>query len=76
VVLHGLQFVAIGVAAGIGAALLASRLLTTLLFGVTPTDLRAIVGVPATLMIVAILACLVPAHRAARVDPAQILRES
>jgi putative ABC transport system permease protein len=76
VVLHGLQFVAIGVAAGIGAALLASRLLTTLLFGITATDLRAIVGVPASLMAVAVIACLVPAHRAARVDPAQILRES
>jgi putative ABC transport system permease protein len=76
VVLHGLQFVAIGVAGGIGAALLASRLLTTLLFGITPTDLRAILGVPAMLMVVAILACLVPAHRAARVDPAEILRES
>lgn len=76
VVVHGLQFVAIGVAAGIGAALLASRLLTTLLFGVTATDLRAIVGVPASLMAVAVIACLVPAHRAARVDPAQILRES
>jgi putative ABC transport system permease protein len=76
VVLHGLQFVAVGVVAGIGVALLASRVLSTLLFGITATDARAILGVPLALMAVAIVACLVPAHRAARLDPAQILRES
>jgi len=76
VVLHGLEFVAVGVAVGIGAALLASRLLSSLLFGVTATDLRAIAGVPTVLVAVAVVACLVPARRAARLDPAQILRES
>jgi ABC-type antimicrobial peptide transport system permease subunit len=76
VVLHGLQFVALGVATGIGVALLTSRLLSTMLFGITATDVRAIVGVPTILMTVAIIACLVPARRAARLDPAQILRES
>jgi putative ABC transport system permease protein len=76
VVLHGLQFVAVGIVTGIGAALLASRLLAALLFGVTATDRRVIVGVPMALMAVAVVACLVPAHRAARLDPAHILRES
>jgi putative ABC transport system permease protein len=76
VVLHGLQFVAVGVAAGVAAALAASRLLESLLFGVSATDVRTIVGVPAALMVVAIAACLVPARRAARLDPAVILRES
>jgi putative ABC transport system permease protein len=76
VVLHGLQFVAVGIVTGIGAALLASRLLAALLFGVTATDPRVIVGVPMALMAVAVVACLVPAHRAARLDPAHILRES
>jgi putative ABC transport system permease protein len=75
VVWHGLRLVIAGVAAGVGTAFLASRLITTLLFGVSPTDLRTMVGVPAALVLVAIVACLVPAHRAARVDPAEILRE-
>jgi putative ABC transport system permease protein len=75
VVLHGLRLVAVGVTAGIGVSLVANRLMATLLFGVSPTDLRTIVGVPALLVTVAIVACLVPAQRAARVDPAEILRE-
>jgi putative ABC transport system permease protein len=47
-----------------------------LLFGVSPTDLRTFVGVPAVLLGVALVACLVPAQRAANLDPAEILRES
>ena len=42
-----------GVAVGIGAALLASRLMGTILFGVSPTDVRTMVGVPVVLMMVA-----------------------
>jgi putative ABC transport system permease protein len=76
VVGQGLTFVGAGVVAGIAAALLASRLLAALLFGVSATDIRTIVGVPAALTLVAIVACSIPARRAARVDPAQILRES
>jgi putative ABC transport system permease protein len=72
---QGLQFVAVGIAAGIGAALLASRLIGTQLFGVSATDTRTLLGVPAALVAVAVLACLLPAHRAARLDPAEILRE-
>jgi len=67
--------VAGGVAIGIGAAIMTTRLMTTLLFGVSPTDPRTVIGVPAALVIVAIIACLAPAHRAARLDPAEILRE-
>jgi ABC-type antimicrobial peptide transport system permease subunit len=76
VVVHGLQFVALGIVIGIAGALLANRLLTKLLFGITATDPRVIVGVPATLLAAAVIACLFPAYRAARLDPAQILRES
>jgi putative ABC transport system permease protein len=76
IVLQGLQLVLVGVAAGIGAALLANRLMGTVLFGVSPTDLRTMIGVPCGLMMVAVAACLVPARRAAAVDPAEILRES
>jgi ABC-type antimicrobial peptide transport system permease subunit len=76
VVVQGLQLVAGGVVLGAIAALLTGRLMTTLLYGVTPTDARTMVSVPAALVIVAIIACLIPARRAARLDPAEILRES
>lgn len=76
VVLNGLQFVAVGVVAGVGASLLGGRLLDSLLFGISSRDLRTLVGVPAALAAVAVVACLLPARRAARLDPAAILRES
>jgi len=76
VVLQGLRLVVFGVAVGVGAALLTGRFLTTVLFGVSPTDLRMIAGVPVVLVALAALACLVPGRRAARLDPAAILRES
>ncbi|HEX4565256.1 MAG TPA: FtsX-like permease family protein, partial [Vicinamibacterales bacterium] len=75
VVAQGLQFVVIGVAAGLVSTFFAGRLLRSLLFGVSSTDLRTMVGVPAVLMLVALVACLIPARRAARLDPAEILRE-
>ena len=76
VVGHGLRLVLFGVAAGIGAALAANRFIETLLFGVSPTDARALLGVPLALMAVATIACLLPAWRAAAVDPAEILRDT
>jgi putative ABC transport system permease protein len=75
VILQGLRLVGIGVAAGIGVALMTGHLMTTLLFGVSPLDLRTLLGVPAALLLVAMAACLVPARRAAAIDPAHILRE-
>ena len=74
VVVHGLRLVAGGVLVGVVAAYLASRLMTTVLFGVSPTDVRVMVAVPAALLAVAIAACLIPARRAARLDPADVLR--
>ncbi len=76
ILLQGLRLVLGGVAVGIGAALLTNRLMGTILFGVSPTDFRTMVGVPVVLMMVAMAACLIPARRAAAVDPAEILRES
>ena len=76
VVQQGLVLVLIGTVVGTGAALLAGRLMTTVLFGVAPTDPRTLLSVPVTLMIAATIACLVPARRAARLDPAEILREN
>ena len=50
------------------------RLLSTLLFGVTPFDSVAFAVAPAVLILVALAACLVPAWRAAATDPAVALR--
>jgi predicted permease len=76
IVLQGLRLTAAGVAVGIAGSFVASGVMETLLYGVDPTDLRTIVGIPALLVAAALVACLVPAHRAARLDPAAILRES
>ena len=75
VVFQGLRLTVAGVAAGIAASFVASRVVATLLYGIDPTDLRMIVGIPVVLVAVALIACLVPAQRAARLDPAAILRD-
>jgi ABC-type antimicrobial peptide transport system permease subunit len=75
IVLHGMRLVVAGVLVGVGVAIASSRLIGTLLFGVSSTDVRTMAGVPAMLVAIAIVACLVPAQRAARLDPADILRE-
>jgi putative ABC transport system permease protein len=74
VVGQGLSVAALGAAAGAVGALLATRLLEALLFGVGPRDPMAFTFTPILLMTVAALACWVPARRAARVDPVQSLR--
>jgi predicted permease len=63
-----------GVTLGIAGALIASRVLASFLFGVTPTDPAVFVAVPGVLAAVALGACVIPARRAARVDPATALR--
>jgi putative ABC transport system permease protein len=64
----------IGIVAGLIAAYLLTRLMTSLLFGVTPTDSTTFVLVPIGLSLVALIACLIPARRATRVDPLVALR--
>ena len=71
---HGLLLAGIGVAVGAGAAYGLTRLLSKLLFGVAANDPATFVGVSAILAAVALLACLIPARRAARVDPIVALR--
>jgi putative ABC transport system permease protein len=74
VVMQGLKPALAGVAVGVIAAYFASRLLRTLLFGVTPLDPVTFAIVPPALLAVAACACFVPAWRAVRLDPTRALR--
>lgn len=71
---QGLRYVLTGVAIGLAGAFAVARLLAGELFGVSPTDPPVFAGVSVFLIVVALLACLTPALRAARVDPQQALR--
>ncbi len=72
---EGMAPVVIGGAGGMIAALLATRALRTMLFGVTPLDPVSFASAPALLAAVALLACYLPARRATRVDPLVALRD-
>ena len=71
---QGISLVLIGLAIGMAGALALTRLLTTLLFGVEPTDALTYLAVSMVLVAVAAAACLIPARRAATVDPMVALR--
>ena len=71
---QGLWLIAIGVAAGTGAAFAATRLMSSLLFGVRPNDPVTFVSVAALLFATALLASWIPARRATKVDPMTALR--
>ena len=72
---QGLVTIAIGVCAGVAGALMLTRGLQALLFGITPTDPIAFAGVVLVLVGVASLACYVPARRGTRVNPVDALRQ-
>jgi putative ABC transport system permease protein len=75
VVRQGMRLVAIGLVAGFVLALLLGRSLSSLLFGVAPTDLVTLVGVMVVLALVAAVAIWLPARRAVRVDPLTALHQ-
>lgn len=74
VVREGMTLAGLGVALGLGGAILATRAIAAMLFGASRLDPVTYVGVTAVLAAVALVACGVPAWRAARVDPATTLR--
>ena len=69
-----LALVAVGVLLGIGGALASTRLMESLLFGVSPLDPATYVAVSSALFLVALLAGYLPARRITRVDPMRSLR--
>ncbi len=71
---QGLRLTGIGVAVGLTLSLALTRFLSSLLFGVTPTDVLTFIGVAVLLCAVALAACFLPARRATRVDPMVVLR--
>jgi putative ABC transport system permease protein len=74
VVRQGAAVTVAGVALGVAAAAALTRLMTTLLYGVRPGDPATFAAVCGILLAAALAACVVPALRAARVDPVVALR--
>jgi len=75
VIRDGFGLVIVGLAGGVAAALGLSQLVRSLLFGITATDPATYAGVPLLLAVVALIACYIPARRAASVDPLIALRQ-
>jgi putative ABC transport system permease protein len=74
VIVEGMSPVLVGVAAGTIAALASGRVMRTLVFGVSASDPATLAAVGATLALVALMASLVPAYHASRLDPVKTLR--
>jgi putative ABC transport system permease protein len=71
---HGMRLVTAGAAVGLLGAWGVTRLMDTLLYGIAPRDPLTFLGVTGLLAAAALLACYVPALRAARIDPMVALR--
>ena len=74
VVGQGLKLTLIGAALGLAGAFAVTRLMSSLLFGVSATDPATFVFIAALLTLVALLACYLPARRATRISPVTALR--
>ena len=74
VVQQGMKITVLGLALGLVGAFFVSRVLIGMLYGISPTDPLTFTGVSIVLLVVALVACLLPARRATRVDPIVALR--
>jgi putative ABC transport system permease protein len=72
---ESMALVCVGIAAGIAAASASSRLIASMLYGLSPADPLTYLSVASLLIVVALLASLLPALRASRVDPMTALRK-
>jgi putative ABC transport system permease protein len=70
----GLVLVSIGAAAGVVVSMFVTRVMSSLLFAVSSTDLFTFITVPLVLAVIAVIACLIPARYATRISPAEALR--
>jgi len=75
VVTNALRITAVGIVAGTALAVVATRLISKLLFGVQPTDPASFGGVILLMAVIAVVASVIPARRAARLDPMAALRD-
>jgi ABC-type lipoprotein release transport system permease subunit len=75
VVADGMKPIFLGVALGLAAAFALSRVVTSLIYGVRATDPLTFAGVALLLVAVGLLATILPAYRATRVEPVRTLRE-
>jgi putative ABC transport system permease protein len=71
---EGVSFIAAGLSIGLAGALALTRFLSSMLFGVAPTDPLTFICAAVLLALVAFAACQIPARRATRVDPIEALR--
>jgi putative ABC transport system permease protein len=74
IVRQGMVLTLIGLAIGLAASLIVTRFMSSLLFGVAATDPLTFIGVSLVLATIALLATIIPAHRATKVDPMEALR--
>jgi len=75
VVVEGMRPAILGIAIGVAAALELSGVLRSLIYGVRATDVPTFISVSLVLLTVAFIASIVPAYRATRVDPLEMLRD-
>jgi ABC-type antimicrobial peptide transport system permease subunit len=75
VVAQGVRFAIAGIALGVPAALVLSRVMASLLFGVTTRDPLTFAALPLVIVAVTALACYLPARRAARIDPVLAIKQ-
>jgi len=71
---HGTSMAIAGSAVGVALAMIGAKMMSTLVYGVAPTDAVSVLGATGLLLIVAVLASYLPARRAAAVDPGATLR--